>query len=360
MNEHERAMTEAINAARAGRGLPSLRDIASLIEAARGHAADMATHPGMVHEGSDGSDGGRRMLEAGYHWSKWGEIVGWGFGGNVSQMMAWWLSSPAHRPYLLDGDMRDLGVGYVAAPGSMWGHYWTVDFGRRDEVEEPPAPAPKPYASYVPMAAGGTVAAGTDLLPYLRGDGRTYRVGNAWGSFEVFQSQAEGDRFFQIKAWDDLSVVNWEEFIVSDSHIGRDVDTSPGGGRFYRQSLNGSPGAPWVKRRMGISESFSQTKRVQFYRLDNCAAVEQHSGTVTDTITLVEHLSEWRSPFGVVVPDVVVLKWEQGGELYRFGRGYGLVGWSRAHQDPHSPAWSGIAEMRPDVGRLARLRIDCL
>ena len=361
MNEREQAMTEAINAARAGRDLPALRAVELLVDVARGHAADMATHPGMVHIGSDGSDGGRRMLAAGYHWQQWGEITGWGFAGDVSQMMAWWLASPAHRPYLLDGAMRDVGVGYVAAPGSPWGHYWTVDFGRRDEpdpppVPEPPPPAPpRPYASYVPVVAGGTQPVGIDLLPYLRGDGRAYRVGNAWGSFEVFQAQTEGDRFYQIKAWDDLSVVNWEEFIAGDSHIGRDVDTSPGGGRFYRQF-----GSPWVKRRMAIGESFSQTKRVQFFRLDDCEPVALHSGVVTDTITLVEHLSEWRSPFGVVVPDVVVLKWEQGGELYQYARGYGLVGWSRAHQDPNSPVWSGVAEMRPDLGRLARLRIHCL
>jgi hypothetical protein len=209
------------------------------------------------------------------------------------------------------------------------------------------------------MVAAGTQV-GIDLLPYLRGDGRTYRMGNAWGSFEIFQTQAEGDRFYQIKAWDDLSVVNWEEFVVSADSIGRDVDTSPGGGRFYRHLRDGSPGAPWVRRRMRVGEGFSQTKQVQFYRAVDCAAVEQHSGTVTDTITLAEHLSEWRSPFGVVVPDVAVLKWEQGGEVYRFGKGYGLVGWERAHQDPNSPVWSGISEMRPDVGRLARLKIDCL
>ena len=30
------------------------------------------------------------------------------------------------------------------------------------------------------------------------------------------------------------------------------------------------------------------------------------------------------------------------------------------HDDPHSPVWSAIAEMRPDVGKLNRLRIPCL
>jgi hypothetical protein len=43
----------------------------------------------------------------------------------------------------------------------------------------------------------------------------------------------------------------------------------------------------------------------------------------------VEHLRGWRSVFGVEVDDVITLRWEQGGELYTFGRGYGLVAWRR-------------------------------
>ena len=102
---------------------------------------------------------------------------------------------------------------------------------------------------------------------YLRGDGRAYRVGNGWGSFEVFQTQTEGDTFYQVKAWDDLSVVNWEQFVVTPEYIGRDVDTSPGGGRFYRQFA-----APWVKRRMRVGESFSQAKRAVSYTHLNLSA----------------------------------------------------------------------------------------
>ena len=273
-----------------------------------------------------------------------------------------WVTTYAHLSRFAEAEANDTVaagdvIGYAGSSGNSTGVHLHLTLRREGVTYTAPGGVvwPQNIHDPTPYLEPWLPATGIDLLPYLRGDGRAYRVGNAQGSWEVFQSQAEGDRFYQVKAWGDLSVVNWEEFLVSDGHIGRDVDTSPGGGRFYRQF-----GAPWVKRRMGIGESFSQAKRLQFYRLDNCEPVALHSGVVTDTITLVEHLSEWRSPFGVVVPDVVVLKWEQGGELYTFGRGYGLIGWSRAHQDPNSPAWSGIAAMRPDVGRLARLRIDCL
>lgn len=352
MTERERAMFQAINDLRTSRGLHALRHDERLATAAYGHAVDLSRHPGLMHTGSDGSTIDDRLRRAGYEPEFWQEVVGWGFQGDINQMIAWWLASPSHVAALLSDDVADCGVGYVVAPGSPWGHYWCVDLAAGDS-------APRSYTTYAPIVVGGRVepqpARGIDLLPYLCGDGRAYRVGNQRGTFEVFQSQREGDHFFQVKAWDDLSVVHWEEFTVGETAIGRDVDTSPGGGRFYRQF-----GAPWVARRMKVGQSFSASKRVQFYRADNCQAVEQYSGDVTDTITLVERLGEWRSPFGVVVPDVVVLRWEQGGEVYRFGRDWGLVGWQRDYDDPHSPVWSAISEMRPDVGRLARMRIPCL
>ena len=357
MGEPEYAMLSAINAARVERGLHALAANAPLATAAERHAQDMAAHPGIVHIGSDGTDGGERLLQEGYYWQSWLEAVAWGFDGRIEPVVMWWLASPEHRGIILSADMVDIGVGYAGGLGPFV-HYWTVDFGRRRDGPPPPPPGPpRPYTSHVPVVIGSPVPApvGLDLLDYLRGDGRAYRVGNQRGTFEVMQTQTEGDRFYQVKAWDDLSVVHWEEFIVTPDHIGRDVDTSPGGGRFYRLF-----GAPWVKRRMRVGESFTQQKQVQFYRADDCGPIEQYSGNVTDTITLVEHLTEWRSVFGVELKDAIRLRWEQGGEDYFFARGYGLVAWRRAHDDQHSPVWSAISEMRPDVGRLDRLRIPCL
>ena len=356
MNDHEHAMLQAINAARVERGVYALVADEVAATAARRHADDMAVHPGIVHIGSDGTDGGDRLLQEGYYWERWLEAVGMGWEGRIEPMVAWWLASPEHRGIILADDVTDIGVGYATGLGP-WGSYWTIDLGRRRWSPSPPPP-PRPYTSHAPVVLGGTVApapVGLDMLDYMRGDGRAYRVGNQRGTYEVFQCQSEGDRFYACKAWDDLSVVHWEEFVVTPDTIGRDVDTSPGGGRFYRQF-----GAPWVKRWMRVGESFSQAKRVRFYRADDCTPLEQYSGDVVDTITLVEHLSEWRSVFGVELQDVIRLRWEQGGEDYWWARGYGLVAFRRAHNDENSPVWSAISEMRPDVGRLTRLRLDCL
>lgn len=341
---------DLINQQRAAHGLSPLRNNPQLAAAAREHALDMAGHPGMVHVGSDGSEGGERTRRAGYDWRKWGEVTGWGWQGSAAKMVEWWMNSPDHRPYLLDPEMEDIGVGYVYAPGSQWDSYWTVNFGKPAGVAPQPGPDAPPPVVDAPRPTGAI-----DLHPYLCGDGRTYRVGNAWGSYEVFQSQDEGGRFYQVKAWDSLEVVNWEEFVLSAETIGRDVDTSPGAGRFYRQF-----GAAWVKRVMRVGESFTQVKRVQFYRQSDCSPLSMHSGTVTDTIRLVAHHEHYTFRTLYSLPDVIELQWVQGGERYFYSRSYGLVGWERLHQDPNSPAWSAISEMKPGVGRLERLRIDCL
>lgn len=78
MNDHEHAMLQAVNAARVERGVHALVADEVAATAARRHAEDMAIHPGMVHIGSDGTDGGDRLLQEGYYWERWRESVGCG------------------------------------------------------------------------------------------------------------------------------------------------------------------------------------------------------------------------------------------------------------------------------------------
>ncbi len=75
MNEHEYAMLAAINAARAARGLHALMADERLGDAAGRHAADLASHPGLLHTGSDGSSIDQRIRAAGYALSGGGIMV---------------------------------------------------------------------------------------------------------------------------------------------------------------------------------------------------------------------------------------------------------------------------------------------
>ena len=147
MNEHELAIIARINDARAARGIAPLTPDNRLTAASRGHAEDMAAHPGMVHIGSDGSDGGARIRRAGYRGAYWGELTGWGFGGDPAAMVNWWLNSPDHVGHLLDPAMTDIGAGYATGLGP-WGSYWTVDMGAGDS-------AAATFWSYAPVAMGG-------------------------------------------------------------------------------------------------------------------------------------------------------------------------------------------------------------
>ena len=128
-------MLERINEIRAGHGLPTLSENAMLTQAAQGHAADLSRNPALIesrrwHDGSDGSNIGQRLARAGYRGARWLEVVGWGWGGDESRMFDWWMASPVHRAAILSPDVTEAGAAVVNAPGSVWGFYFVVNFGR--------------------------------------------------------------------------------------------------------------------------------------------------------------------------------------------------------------------------------------
>lgn len=311
-------MINRINAARAARGLPPLVHNQQLAEAALGHARDMARNPGMVHIGSDGSDGGQRIRRAGYNWQQWGEVVGWGFNGDTDAMIEWWLNSPPHAPYILTEAMNEVGIGYVYAPDSQWKHYWVVNFGRRDS---------KPvYTSHVPVVLAGAGAVTIDLLPYLRGDGRAYMVQHPGGAQEKFRTVEQPAR-----RWLQLKNSQWERFYHTDTDIWRDVDTSPGDGQYYRQFEDDREGARWCPRFMSVGQSWTApvAHTVQTYDKATCRPVDHHrNGQATNALRLeARHAAmTWN---GVTVDDVIELVTHTGEHMF-FARGYGLVAWSSA------------------------------
>lgn len=128
---NEQSIADLINQERSSNGLPPLNLVSELTQAARRHSRDMADNNFTSHTGSDGSNAGQRMLEAGYNWTTWGETIGWGFGGNPESMVDWWMNSPTHRAIILSTNYTDFGVGYALNGASDWGHYWTVNFGKR-------------------------------------------------------------------------------------------------------------------------------------------------------------------------------------------------------------------------------------
>jgi uncharacterized protein YkwD len=126
----EQEVADLINQYRRANGLPAVTLVSELTQAARRHSRDMADHNFFSHTGSDGSNAGGRMRDAGYEWTTWGEIIAGGY-SSAASVVNGWKNSSGHNAIMLDARYEDFGVGYAWNPTSKWGHYWTVVFGRR-------------------------------------------------------------------------------------------------------------------------------------------------------------------------------------------------------------------------------------
>ena len=126
-----------MNAVREEAGLPPLTVDVRIVDAARRHSDDMATNNTFGHAGSDGSNAGGRVLDAGYDWTFVAENVAAGQSGSEAVMGAW-MNSPGHRANILSASARHVGVGYAFRSGTQYGHYWTVNFGATAREAVPP------------------------------------------------------------------------------------------------------------------------------------------------------------------------------------------------------------------------------
>lgn len=135
----EREMIALFNEQRAANGCAvPLTSVPQLADAARRHSRDMATRDVVEHQGGDGSDGGQRIIEAGYIWSfgipgtqGWGEIIA--AGGSPQRNIEGWMQSSRHREHILNCGYREVGVGFWEREGTTYTTYWTAVFtiGRR-------------------------------------------------------------------------------------------------------------------------------------------------------------------------------------------------------------------------------------
>lgn len=132
-------VVELVNRRRSAAGLEPLAVDLRLVGAAQAHAEDLMGMPDApAHEGSDGSAPGDRARRADYPWMLVGENVASGAPG-ASTVVAAWMNSKGHRHNILTPEFRDAGVGVVDAPGTRWGTYWVMMYGRTgDDVERQP------------------------------------------------------------------------------------------------------------------------------------------------------------------------------------------------------------------------------
>src|SRR5688500_2345804 len=128
---------ELTNAARLRAGVAPLVANPALAAAAQGYAAVLAGGACWAHTCGPEPDLAGRACGAGYAgWTTLGENLAAGQ-RTPEEAVAAWLGSEGHRATLLDGALRETGVG--VAHGGRLGTYWAQELGARR-----PEPAPVP------------------------------------------------------------------------------------------------------------------------------------------------------------------------------------------------------------------------
>lgn len=130
LDAEESAFLTLINNHRAANNRNPLAAQSQLTAAAERHSQDMASNGFFSHTGSDGSDGGRRITDAGYDWTAWGENIFWhSSDGTAATAFTAWRNSASHNTNMLSAGFTEIGIARVRAGNGRW--YWTTTHGRR-------------------------------------------------------------------------------------------------------------------------------------------------------------------------------------------------------------------------------------
>lgn len=140
LQDRRAALLCVVDAERAARGLPVVRENAQLSKAAQKHAADMVARQFFAHVTPGGATLSDRVRATGYLRGRrdWGlgEALAWAQVplDSPASLVTAWLNSPPHRAILLGRRYRDVGIGVV--PGltqvsTLPGATAVLDFGFR-------------------------------------------------------------------------------------------------------------------------------------------------------------------------------------------------------------------------------------
>jgi uncharacterized protein YkwD len=117
-NVAEQYLLSSANRERADRGLPQLRVDATLSQAARFHALQMASHANISHQFSGEPDLSERGARVGAHFSLITENVA--EAPDCSMFHDMWMRSKGHRDNLLDPNVNVVGIAVVSRDGQFY------------------------------------------------------------------------------------------------------------------------------------------------------------------------------------------------------------------------------------------------
>jgi len=125
----ERREVALINSYRRSHGLRALKVDLKLSRAATWMSQDMARGHYFAHTDRQGRSPYGRMAVFGYPSNSWrGENLAAAIGPPKLAFRAW-RNSPEHNANMLDPHFRAIGVSRVYSASSVYGWYWTTDFG---------------------------------------------------------------------------------------------------------------------------------------------------------------------------------------------------------------------------------------
>ena len=110
-------MTQALNTLRAENDRAPVSYSETLEKAAKRHADDMDRAGLFSHTGSDGSDVGARVSDAGYGWCVVAENIAKGQ-LNLAEVMQAWAESPGHRRNMLSREVTEFAL--IEGAGKTW------------------------------------------------------------------------------------------------------------------------------------------------------------------------------------------------------------------------------------------------
>jgi uncharacterized protein YkwD len=127
-----------LNRQRRARGLAPLRSNSRLQVAATRYSRQMVRQRFFDHTAPDGTTFDQRVRAAGYvRFQTLAENIAWGSGlqATPARIVNGWMHSSGHRRNILDGALREIGIGIATgAPLDVGGQRaatYTTDFGRR-------------------------------------------------------------------------------------------------------------------------------------------------------------------------------------------------------------------------------------
>ncbi|HVN53798.1 MAG TPA: CAP domain-containing protein [Anaerolineaceae bacterium] len=189
----EQQVVELINQERARAGLPPLKRVAQLDDAARYFAQDMSSDDywpdpskGLVAHGTYDRLNGSLVYVCpwdarikSYYSSPTGENIAAGF-GDAAAAVKGWMASAGHKANILNASNWETGVGY--AEGGTWGKYWVQEFGKQ----------PRVYPLIINDEAAATGS--RDVTLYVYGTWSEIRLKNdsdSWSGWQPFSNQTK-------------------------------------------------------------------------------------------------------------------------------------------------------------------------